>query len=61
MRQKRQDGAEVALSAIALQLGGGDPAYGVIGKALAPSGVRVNTISPGPIYVDGGATKRVQY
>jgi NAD(P)-dependent dehydrogenase (short-subunit alcohol dehydrogenase family) len=37
------------------------PAYtNDLGQALAPKGIRVNTISPGSIYFEGGAWHRVE-
>ncbi|HTW35495.1 MAG TPA: SDR family oxidoreductase [Rhizomicrobium sp.] len=31
-----------------------------LSQALAPKGIRVNTVSPGPIYIEGGAWNRVK-
>ncbi|MGI9329047.1 MAG: SDR family NAD(P)-dependent oxidoreductase [Pseudomonadales bacterium] len=33
---------------------------GALSQDLAPKGVRVNTISPGPIYIDGGAWANIK-
>ena len=29
--------------------------YVVMSQALAPAGIRVNCVSPGPVYIEGGA------
>jgi 3-oxoacyl-[acyl-carrier protein] reductase len=65
--EKSQNGSVVAISTTAaLEEFLGPQAYGPIkaavikhasdmSQALAPKGIRVNTVSPGPIFIDGGA------
>ncbi len=70
--EKSQAGSIVAISTTAaLEEFLGPQAYNAIkaavinhahamSQALAPKGIRVNTVSPGPIYIDGGAWDMVK-
>ncbi|MDE2466999.1 MAG: SDR family oxidoreductase [Alphaproteobacteria bacterium] len=70
--EKSKNGAIVAISTTAaLEEFLGPQAYNAMkaavinhahamSQALAPKGIRVNTVSPGPIYVDGGAWDMVK-
>jgi 3-oxoacyl-[acyl-carrier protein] reductase len=70
--EKSKSGSIVAISTTAaLEEFLGPQAYNAIkaavinyahamSQALAPKGIRVNTVSPGPIYIDGGAWNMVK-